>query len=388
VTTSLAARPDLAGRYFSKEEIDRARAYHRPLYLSFAISTVLSLGYLGALAFSPLGRWLADPVGGLPRWAFALSYTGLVVAIGSILRLPLSVWRGYVYEHRWGFSTQSFTAWLADWGKGLAVQLVLTGSVFLGFVELVAATHGRWPLAVAPAAVALVVFLSFIAPVVLEPIFNRFKPLEDRELAAELHAVADHAGTPVKEILVADASRRTKKENAYVSGLGKTRRVVLYDTLLGRGSARDIRLVVAHELGHRRDRHVAWGTVFGAGGAIAGVVILWGLLRWHAVLAAITASGPSAPRAIPFVLFAISALELLALPFETAVSRRWERAADRASIELTGDVEGFAEMERGLAVANLSDLDPPRPIYLLLFTHPSPPERIQAAIGSEAPTTT
>jgi STE24 endopeptidase len=379
-----AAPPDLARRFFSEEEIDRARRYHRPLYASFAVSTALSLAYLSVLSFSPIGRWLASPVDGFPRWAYALAYTGLILAIGGVLRFPLSYWRGYVYEHRWEFSTQRLAGWLLDWAKGFAVQLVLTSVVLLGFVELAATMHGAWPLAAAPGAVALTVFLSFIAPVLLEPLFNRFRPLQDLELVAELHAIADRAGTPVKEVLVADASRRTRKENAYVSGLGRTRRVVLYDTLLARGSPRAVRIVVAHELGHRRDRHVALGTLLGAAGAAGGVVGLWALLRWHPVLSAIHAGGPADPRAIPFVLFVVSALELLSLPFGTAISRRWEAAADRASIELTGDREGFAEMEHDLAVANLSDLDPPRPLYLLLFTHPSPPERILAAVGSRS----
>src|SRR5207247_2033098 len=102
----------------------RARAYHRPLYASFAIGAAIPLAYLGALSFSPSGRWLAGPVDALPRWAFALSYAAIIVTVGAALRLPLSFWRGYVYEHRWGFSTQSIRGWIADWAKGLVVQMV------------------------------------------------------------------------------------------------------------------------------------------------------------------------------------------------------------------------------------------------------------------------
>src|SRR5205807_10393540 len=105
-----------------------------------------------------------------------------------------------------------------DWAKGLAVQVIRTSGVFLAFVELAARLHGAWPLAAGPAAVALVVFLSFIAPVVLEPVFNGFRPLEDAELSGTIHELAERAGTAVRDVLVADASRRTRKENAYVSG--------------------------------------------------------------------------------------------------------------------------------------------------------------------------
>jgi Zn-dependent protease with chaperone function len=384
-----AAAPDqLARRYFSEEEIDRAGRYHRPLYRVFAVSTAFSLAYPAVLAFTPVGRWLAAPVDGLPRWAFALSYAAMIVAIGAVLRLPLSYWRGFVYEHRWEFSTQTRRAWLMDWVKGLLVNLVLTSAIVLGFIELAAALGNAWPLAAAPAAVALTVFLSFVAPVVLEPIFNKFKPMEDREFAAELFALAEQARTPVKEILVADASRRTKKENAYVSGLGKTRRVVIYDTLLARGSPQAVKIVTAHELGHRRDRHVLWGTLLGAVGTVVGVAILWALLRWDALLSAAHATGPADPHVIPLLLFLITVMEYVSMPLGTAVSRRWEAAADRISIELTHDRAGFAEMEHDLAVANLSDLVPPRPLYLWVFTHPTPPERMEAALGTErAPAT-
>jgi STE24 endopeptidase len=395
VTTSPAARPEAAGpqslrlaeRFFSREEIERSRAYHRPLYPMVAASTALSIGYLAAAVFSSLGRWLAAPVDSLPRWAYAVAFTAIVVGAGALLRLPLSYWRGYRYEHRWGFSTQSLRAWLVDWVKGLTVQLVLLSLALLGLIELAATMHGAWPLAAAPAAAGLVLFLSFVQPVVLEPLFNRFRPLEDAELAGSLRALAERAGTPVRDVLVADASRRTHKENAYVSGLGKTRRVVVYDTLLGRGSHRDIELIVAHELGHRKDRHVLWGTVLGALGTIGAVLVLWLLLRSGGVLSAISASSWADPRVVPFVLLVAEILELVSMPMLAALSRRWEAAADRFGIRLTGDAKGYADMAKGLATANLADLTPSRPAYYLLFTHPSIPERIDAALKFARPTT-
>ena len=149
---------------------------------------------------------------------------------------------------------------------------------------------GRWR---PPLRVALAVgFLSFVAPVVLEPIFNRFRPLADERLAAELRALAERAGVPVRDVLVADASRRTTKVNAYVSGLGKTRRVVLYDTLLEAADEGELKLVVAHELGHRRERHIVKATVGAMAGAALWVVLLWALLG----------SRISSPRELPLVL--------------------------------------------------------------------------------------
>ena len=374
------ANPADPSRYFSPQEIERARAYHRPLYTASAASSAVGAGYLAALTFSPAGRWLAAPVDDLPRWAFAASYAALILLAGAVLRFPIAFWRGFLHEHRWGFSTQKWPAFLWDWAKGVTVSVALTGAVLLGFVELVSAMPDAWPAVAGACAASLVVVLSFLAPVVLEPLFNRFRPLADHELAADLRALSVRAGVPVRNVLVADAGRRTRKENAYVSGLGRTRRVVVFDTLLRRVGPRAVRLVVAHELGHRRAHHVALGTALGAGGAVVGVWYLSLLLRWHPALVAAHARGAADPRVIPFVLLAVVAIELWSLPLGAALSRRWEASADRASIELTGDPEGFADMERDLAGANLLDLAPSRLVYLLLFSHPTPPERIEAAL--------
>ncbi|HEX9235183.1 MAG TPA: M48 family metallopeptidase, partial [Actinomycetota bacterium] len=296
-----------------------------------------------------------------------------------------SYWRGYIREKRWGFSTQTIAGWFGDRAKGLAVSLVLSAVILTALVGLGRALPSTWPAAAAPAAAVLVLVLSFVAPVLLEPIFNRFVPLEDTELVTALRDLSVQAGVPVREVLVADASRRTRKENAYVSGLGATRRVVLYDTLLARGEPRQVRLVVAHELGHRRLRHVAAGTVLAVGGIVAAVLVLWGALHVDAVRSAASVTGVGDPRVVPFVFLVGAVLQVVGLPAGTALSRRWERAADRFSLDLTEDPSIFEESHRALAVSNLSDLAPPRLIYLLLFTHPTPTERIAMARGWRRP---
>jgi STE24 endopeptidase len=368
-----------ATAYFSAEEIERARAYHRPAYVAWGMGAALRLAGLGLLAFSTAGRWLAAPAADLPRWAFGLLYPGLVVVVLASLRFPIGLWRGFLHERRWGFSTQTLRGWLWDWAKALAVTAALTGATLLGLVEVAAALPRLWPVVAAPAAGLLVAVLSFFGPIIVEPLFNRFRPLEDEALARELRALAARAGVPVGQVLVADASRRTRKENAYVSGLLRTRRIVVFDTLLGGCEPGEVRAVVAHELGHRRARDVARGTALAAFGAAATVLVVSVLLRSDPVASAIGASGPSAPRIAPFILLVAAVLQLAVAPLVSAISRRWEAAADRAALELTGDPERFTRMHRRLATANLSDLAPPRLIYLLVFSHPLPRERIAAA---------
>jgi STE24 endopeptidase len=364
---------------FTAEEVERARRYHRPAYVALAADLALGLGALSALAFGPPGDRLLGAVADLPRWAATLAATALVVGTLWAVRLPLAFWRGYLHERRWGFSTQTLPAWFLDRLKGLGVAVVLDALLLLGLAALARAFPRAWPAAAAPGAALAVLALTFAGPVLLEPIFHRFGPLADEELAGELRALAERAGAPVREVLVADASRRTRKENAYVSGLGRTRRLVLYDTLLRRGDRPLIRLVVAHELGHRRARHVARGTALGMAGAAVGVLALWALLSSPGVRAAVGAASPADPRAVPFVLLAGRVLGLLGAPLGAALSRRWETEADRSSLELTGDPGTFERAHRELALANLADLAPPRLLYLWAFTHPTPPERIRNA---------
>ena len=364
---------------FAPDEVSRARRYHRPLYVVLLVDTTLGLVALSLLVFTRVGSWLYDVVDELPWWGRAVLFPMLVLGVLTLLRLPLSFWRGHVRERRWGFSTQTAGGWLLDRAKGFAVAAFLSAVAVLAFVALARALPGAWPAAAAPGAALLVLALGFAAPIVLEPLFNRFRPLGDPALAGELRALAERAGVPVRDVLVADASRRTRRENAYVSGLGGTRRIVLFDNLLGASEPRQIRLVVAHELGHRRARHVERGTLLAMAGAAAVVLVLWGLLSWPALLEAIGASGPGDPRVAPFLFLVVGVFELIGLPLGAALSRRWEREADRSSLELTRDPQAFESAHRRLARANLADLEPPRAVYALLFSHPTPPERIAAA---------
>ena len=374
VVTKLTYFDVNASDSFAAAEIERARTYHRPLYAALAVEWALRAGVLCAIAFGAFGDWLWGLTGG-SWWARTLELTAFVVVASTLVRLPLSAWRGWARERRWGFSTQSFGGWLSDVAKALAVGLLLTGLALVLLVGSARAWPTRWPLVAAPAAALLTLALGIVAPPLFERLFNRFTPLADETLARELRELSERAGVPVRTVLVSDASRRTTKHNAYVSGLGPTRRLVLYDTLLGDAPHEELRGVVAHELGHRRYRHVAVGTVLAMLGAVAAVVVLWAVLRWSPGLA----SGPDDPRCVPLVLLTLWLLELGGLPFETWLSRRWERVADRFALELTGDGEALARMHRRLALANLADLDPPRWLYALLFTHPTPPERIAAA---------
>ena len=341
---------------FSPAELERSRRFSRPLHAALLIDLALSLGTLAALT-----RVHVD----VPWYAAALVLPALVELVPGVVRLPVGAWRHH-HAVAWDLSTQSWRGWMFDRAKGLAVGAVLT-TLALG--SLFYAAH-LWPHAWAwvavPAAALLVLVLGVLAPVLLEPVWNRFTPLEDGPLAGRLHELAERAGSPVAEILVADASRRTRGQNAYVSGLGRTRRLVLWDTLLA-SPHDEIAVVLAHELGHRVRRHVVILTALGMAGAAAFVLVLR-LVLPHPV-----------PHDAAAIARAAALAELAALPALSALSRRLERAADRFSLELTADAAAFRRLHRRIALANLAELEPPAWLYYWLMTHPTPSQRIASA---------
>ena len=359
---------------FSAEEHARASAYHRPLYLALLVDVALVAGLLAALAWTSLGHWLFSPLTSLSPVGGAAAYAALVTVLSSVVRTPLACWRGWWRERKWGFSTQGVGGWLGDRAKGLAVSVGLGAGAWAAAVALARALPGWWALPAGAALALAVLLLSFVAPVVLEPLFNRFRPLADETLAASLRRLSTRAGVPVRDVLVADASRRTTKVNAYVSGIGSTRRVVVFDTLLEAADPAEVEVVVAHELGHRRDGHVAKLTLLAMAGAALAVVVLWAVLGTRM----------ADPRTLPEALLVLLALELAALAPGAWLSRRFERAADRCSLDLTEQPAAFARAHLELARRNLSDLEPPRLVYLLLFSHPTAPERLAAGRAWQA----
>jgi STE24 endopeptidase len=335
---------------FTDHQIEQARRYHRPGYVALLADLAVSAAVLGLLTQLSL-----------PLFAAPAAVGALVAAA----RLPVSWWR-YRHDLAWGFARQSPRGWALDQAKEIAIDAVLLTVALVPLFLLARWFPHGWVWPSAAGAAFLVFLLGFLAPVVLEPLFNRFRPLEDEALAGRLHALAERAGAPVRAILVADASRRTTKTNAYVSGIGRTRRVVLWDTILAT-PADQVAVVLAHELGHRVRRHVAVLTAVAMAGAAAFVVVLR-LVRPHPV-----------PRDTAFILLLALALELALLPAGSALARRFERVADRFSLELTGDRAAYRALHHDLATANLSDLDPPKWLYYWMFSHPTAPERLADA---------
>ena len=341
----------------------------------------LRLGVLAVLVFTPLSTALRDAAlaAGRRPWLAAALYAAGVLVLLVAVRFPLAFYGGYLREHTWGLSTQTLPAWLADYGKGGALLAAFTLPLAVGLWALMRAAPRGWPWLAAAATTLLAAGLTFLAPVAIDPLFHAFRPLRDPALELDVRALAAKAGLAVGQVLEVDASRRTTKANAYFTGLGRTRRIVLYDTLLKTARPDEVRMVVAHEMGHWRHRHIWKGLALG----VAAGVLFWWLaawaLRWAAARHALRLTGPTDLAGLGLVALLGAALATATLPLQNAISRTFEREADRASLELTEDPAAFIRGEVTLARTNLADVDPPRPVVWLLYTHPPVLERIAAA---------
>lgn len=368
-------------RDFTAAERAREDAFHRevrpPAYLSLAAALLTA----AALGFTSAGARLVEAAGGLGGggWLARVLLGGLALALVTrVVALPFDAWAETIMR-RYGLSTRDWLGWLADVGRGFAVStavLLIAGAVLIGLAR---GYPRSWWLPAAAGGALLVALLSFAYPVLVEPVFNRFTPLRDDARRDALVRLADEAGVPVRDVLVADQSKRTSRLNAYVSGLGATRRIVVYDTLLARASPAEVDLVVAHELGHARRRDVAWGTAVGAVGLAAGTVVIALLVSTSGLLRRAGADAPGDPRALALVLAVSAVLGFAASPLQNLVSRRVEARADVFALDLTRDPTTFVAMQRRLATANLADLDPPALVYGLFASHPTAPERIALA---------
>jgi STE24 endopeptidase len=368
-------------RSLPSEQVARARAFHAELrpgsYGSMLIGLIgallLGLTPLGARLVSLVGR----PFGG--NWVAEAVLGGLaVVLVVEIVTLPFAAWR-HVVVVRYGISTQSWGGWAVDLVKSFAVGAVIGGLALLGFYTIVHFAPRLWWAFGAAGAAALVVLLSFVLPVLVEPVFNRFTPMADGPLRTELIELAARDGVPVRDVLVADASRRTRAVNAYVSGLGPTRRIVVYDTMLTEATPDEVVSVAAHELGHAKDNDVLTGTVIGALGTAIAVIAIFLLGSWGGLLRLAGIGSIGEPRGIGLLVAVATLAGLVAGPAQSFVSRRIEARADTHAMLLTGDPVTFEAMQRRLGTVNLSDPDPPAWEYLMSASHPSTVERMAAA---------
>lgn len=361
--------------WFDAEEVAKAKRYQRPMTVIRVVNGLLSLAFLLAVLSTGAAATVSDRLGAEMWYTRLAVIIVFLLVVDAIIDLPFDIWMTFGHERKWGFSTQTPAGFVSDLVKGLAVNLVLTSALLFALWALIRSTELWW---VAGWAVFFLfsVVLAVLGPVVIMPLFNKFTPLDNETLADRLRGLARKAGLAISEVRVMDASKRTRKDNAFFTGFGQTRRVVLFDNLLAQPETA-IECVVAHELGHWRRRHLARQLVVGTVTSFLVFLAVYLVSAWPAALRWAQVESVSDPAALPLVVLSLVGAQLLIRYFAAWYSRALERQADVEALELT-DAAGFSEMMRGLVTRNLAELAPSRLSYLSA-THPPPAERLELA---------
>jgi STE24 endopeptidase len=364
---------------------DKATKYHRLRRRAELLGTASAGVALLALVVSGVSHRLRELAAAISQWVPEALNDIVMVAIVmlllmlilAVIELPFAYYQGFLLEHRYGLSTQSRGHWLSDQFKGVLLGIVLA---ILG-ASIVYGALRRWPddwwwisaIVLAMATIGL----AQLAPVLLLPIFYKFKPLDRPSLVERLMKLAAGARTNVNGVFEWVLSSHTRKANAALAGLGTTRRILLSDTLLADYSEDEIEVILAHELAHHVHRDL-WRGI-----AVHSIALFGGFFVISLVLAAVADQlrlrGLSDPAGLPALMLAGGVWTFLLLPVINAISRAQERAADRYALQATRNVDAFVTAMKRLSQQNLAEEYPSRVVRWLFYSHPPIRERIDAA---------
>jgi STE24 endopeptidase len=366
----------------TQSNTDRAKQYKRAR-IAFFIAGIL-FSWIAAALFLATGssRRISDrsrraiPNHHASEGATIVSF----VLLSWIASFPLSYLRGYRLEHQYEMSNQTFGAWLGEQLKGLAIQLALMVPITQVMLAVIRRRPRDWWAVLSAMAIPFTVVLAHLAPVLILPFFNTYQPLRDQMLAERLKAIAARSGIKVADILEMDMSRQTKAANAFVTGIGSTKRIVLADTMLEELTHDEIETIVAHEIAHQA-HHDLWRLL--AIGAATTAVVAWATQR---VFESVNdrskhithVRGAGFAEALPLLSIVASVVGMFVMPLQNAYSRYIERKADAYALNLTENPDAFASGLNKIAEISLADPDPPRLEQVLLHSHPTIAERREA----------
>ena len=365
-----------AWHYFSAEQIDRGRIYSQGSRLCFIGSYLTQLSFLLWLVCS--GRAL-DLAGRTEKWAHGNDWVNrllfflLLWLLLHLLNLPFTLFSSYYWQHHWGFSTQPLGAWWLDYSKSGVMDLLVSTSGIMLFFWLIRRSPATWWLY---SATCLSIFLAiqiFLAPLLIMPLFNHFVPVQDQRIITMVDELSTKAGIPVDQVLMMDASTRTTKSNAYFAGLGHTKQIVLYDTLLEHHPQDQVKAVIAHEMAHWRQGHIVQGLCLYIIGFFFLCRLFYVLLN-HMFPALSGAPYPVHAWAIIVLLFHL--VSFVSSPLQGYISQSMEKEADKVGVMLTNDIPAAVRLQINLGTRNASDISPP-PVIQWFSSHPSPLTRIE-----------
>ena len=302
----------------------------------------------------------------------------------SILEIPFSLYQTFHIENRYGFNTTTMKLWIADFFKSAAISVILIALLTGGAFSLVRLSPDRWWLWVWGFFAVVTLFLMYISPYVIEPLFFKFKPVSKEGLEDEIRTMLGKAGLEVSRVMEVDASRRSRHSNAYFTGIGRVKRIVLFDTLLEQMNNREVLAILAHEAGHWKKHHIVKRLVITEAGSLAALYIAFHLLRWSGLPGLMGLESASFPAQLVILGFLVSLLGFFLTPLGSWLSRRHEWQADRFASALTGTPDALASALIKLSRENLSNLHP-HPLYAkIYYSHPPMVERVNRLLERNA----
>lgn len=312
----------------------------------------------------------------------ALIYYPLLSLAHLLLLLPLAFYSSFLFPHQYGLSTESLATWIEDRGRSFALSAAVGAPVVALLYWTLRRSPRLWWLWFWLASIPLIIAGMLLGPLVVDPLYNRFQPLRNQQLRDRLLGLAAKAGIERSRVYEVDASRRTQGINAYVTGIGGSARIVLWDTLLQKLNEDEVVSVMAHEMGHYVEWHVPMGVAAGIGGTLGLLLITDRAGRWliRRKGERWQIRGLDDPASLPVLFLLLLALNFVGSPVESAISRTFERRADEFSLRLTGDGHAAASSFVKLSEKNLSLPDPPAFIQFWTGSHPTLKERIDRAL--------
>jgi STE24 endopeptidase len=345
-------------------------------FISSAFNNIVSLLFIFVL-LNIYNSWVISL-----NYSFVLSgliFFLLITYAETAISMPFGLYSTFNIENKYGFNTMTWRLWITDTIKSLLISTILMGLLISVGLFLIDKSPGLWWLWVWSFFLFFGIFMMYISPYLIEPLFHKFTPIEDEELESGIRALMEKAGIKVSRVFRMDASKRTKHTNAYFTGIGKVKRIVLYDTLIDKMDRAEIISVLAHETGHWKKRHILKHIVATEIIALITIYISYNLIQGNNILIDIFNISESSFVAKLVVLGFIGSV--VSFPFGPVFhyfSRRHENEADRYSYELTGDAESMISALVKLSKDNLSNLHP-HPLYSLFhYSHPPVLQRIRS----------
>lgn len=376
--------------HFDRQTVKRALAYEtdkkRLALAGEALSAVLFIGFMFGGPLPIYDSWIADLSDAFIVRG-VIFFLGLL-AVRMLLDLPFSWLRNFRIEARYGFNTMTPRLWLTDAIKGFVLSSVLYGLLIAGALWLVSHRPATWWLWVWGFVTLFGLFVMVISPYVIEPLFFKFSPVQKPGLERRIRQLAEKAGLHARRIFQVDASRRSRHGNAYFTGLGRQKRIVLFDTLLEQMNDDQTLAVLAHEIGHWKHKHITKRLLSGALLSLGGFYLASLLIRWENLPSLLGLEAASFPARLMILGLLFAIVTFLLAPVGHALSRRHEWQADRFACKLTGKPADLAEALIKLARENLAALHP-HPLYALVrFSHPPIVERVRALLNRAGSTMT